>query len=59
MGEFREELLADLSADLDRDQRFYMCRNCSTPSINVAGSILFRARVCLDCHARYLAGVTR
>ncbi|WP_435097392.1 hypothetical protein [Halarchaeum sp. P4] len=57
--EFRAEIEARLTADLDADQRSYKCRNCWTPCLNPAESILFRARVCLDCHARYLSGDTR
>jgi len=58
-AEFRTEIEARLTADLDADQRAYKCRNCWTPCINPAESILFRARVCLGCHARYLSGETR
>lgn len=57
-AEFRAELARQITTDLDADQRSYQCRNCRELCINPAGTILFRARVCLDCHARYLSGET-
>lgn len=54
--EFRAEIEAELSTSLDADHRAYRCPNCKAGCINPADSLLYRARVCLDCYVSYLVG---